>query len=106
MLFSSELTERVWGGVSLEGRTVLQVLANSILTAVGYRDDDESSEPTVRPYACAVGPGFRHEDPGVLVPGFQGLLKGFGLFSMDLSQRDSRCPILGSRITDRSLGVF
>ncbi|KAJ8348305.1 hypothetical protein SKAU_G00268940 [Synaphobranchus kaupii] len=46
----------VWGGISLEGRTNLHVLANGTLTAVRYRD--EILRPIVRPYAGAVGPGF------------------------------------------------
>ena len=46
----------VWGGISLEGRTDLHVLANGTLTAVRYRD--EILRPIVRPYAGAVGPGF------------------------------------------------
>ncbi|KAJ8349712.1 hypothetical protein SKAU_G00248420 [Synaphobranchus kaupii] len=46
----------VWGGISLEGRTNIHVLANGTLTAVRYRD--EIHRPTVRPYAGAVGPGF------------------------------------------------
>ncbi|KAJ8332481.1 hypothetical protein SKAU_G00422700 [Synaphobranchus kaupii] len=37
----------VWGGISLEGRTNLHVLANSTLTAVRYRD--EILRPIVRP---------------------------------------------------------
>ncbi|KAL0202719.1 hypothetical protein M9458_000737, partial [Cirrhinus mrigala] len=39
----------VWGGISLEGRTALHVLARGSLTAI---------RPLVRPYAGAVGPGF------------------------------------------------
>ncbi|KAL0172968.1 hypothetical protein M9458_033279, partial [Cirrhinus mrigala] len=39
----------VWGGISLEGRTALHVLARGSLTAI---------RPFVRPYAGAVGPGF------------------------------------------------
>ncbi|KAJ8333842.1 hypothetical protein SKAU_G00411610 [Synaphobranchus kaupii] len=46
----------VWGGISLEGRTNLHVLANGTLTAVRYRD--EILRPIVRPYTGAVGPGF------------------------------------------------
>ncbi|KAI4883548.1 hypothetical protein NFI96_026922, partial [Prochilodus magdalenae] len=46
----------VWGGISLEGRTALHVLARGSLTAVRYRD--EILRPFVRPYAGAVGPGF------------------------------------------------
>ncbi|KAJ8332478.1 hypothetical protein SKAU_G00422670 [Synaphobranchus kaupii] len=46
----------VWGGISLEGRTNLHMLANGTLTAVRYRD--EILRPIVRPYAGAVGPGF------------------------------------------------
>ncbi|KAG7484209.1 hypothetical protein MATL_G00046870 [Megalops atlanticus] len=46
----------VWGGISLEGRKNLHVLANGSLTAVRYRD--EILRPIVRPYASAVGPGF------------------------------------------------
>lgn len=46
----------VWGGISLEGRTDLHVIANGTLTAVRYRD--EILRPIVRPYAGAVGPGF------------------------------------------------
>ncbi|KAJ8376822.1 hypothetical protein SKAU_G00074020 [Synaphobranchus kaupii] len=46
----------VWGGISLEGRTNLDVLANGTLTAVRYRD--EILRPIVRPYAGAMGPGF------------------------------------------------
>lgn len=46
----------VWGGISLEGRTALHVLARGSLTATGYRD--EILRPIVRPYAGAVGPGF------------------------------------------------
>ncbi|KAL0175598.1 hypothetical protein M9458_027928, partial [Cirrhinus mrigala] len=38
----------VWGGISLEGRTALHVLARGSLTAI---------RPLVRPYAGAVGPG-------------------------------------------------
>ncbi|KAL0195257.1 hypothetical protein M9458_008829, partial [Cirrhinus mrigala] len=40
---------KVWGGISLEGRTALHVLARGSLTAF---------RPLVRPYAGAVGPGF------------------------------------------------
>ncbi|KAL0194495.1 hypothetical protein M9458_008067, partial [Cirrhinus mrigala] len=39
----------VWGGISLEGRTALHVLARGSLTAI---------RPLVRPYVGAVGPGF------------------------------------------------
>ncbi|KAI4894556.1 hypothetical protein NFI96_004455 [Prochilodus magdalenae] len=46
----------LWGGICLEGRTALHVLARGILTAIGYRD--EILRPLVRPYAGAVGPGF------------------------------------------------
>ncbi|XP_062862680.1 probable G-protein coupled receptor 82 [Trichomycterus rosablanca] len=46
----------VWGGISLEGRTALHVLARGTLTAIRYRD--EILRPIVRPYAGAVGPGF------------------------------------------------
>ncbi|KAL0165774.1 hypothetical protein M9458_037618, partial [Cirrhinus mrigala] len=46
----------VWGGISLEGRTALHVLARGSLTAIRYRD--EILRPLVRPYAGAVGPGF------------------------------------------------
>ena len=46
----------VWGGISLEGCTDLHVIANSTLTAVGYRD--EILRAAVRPYAGAVGLGF------------------------------------------------
>ncbi|KAJ8367800.1 hypothetical protein SKAU_G00078280 [Synaphobranchus kaupii] len=46
----------VWGGISLEGRTDLHVIANGTLTAVRYRD--EILRAIVRPYAGAVGPGF------------------------------------------------
>ncbi|KAI4884472.1 hypothetical protein NFI96_001274 [Prochilodus magdalenae] len=46
----------VWGGISLEGRTALRVLARGSLTAIRYRD--EILRPLVRPYAGAVGPGF------------------------------------------------
>ncbi|KAL0177266.1 hypothetical protein M9458_026160, partial [Cirrhinus mrigala] len=46
----------VWGGISLEGRTALHVLARGSLTAIRYRD--EIRRPLVRPYAGAVGPGF------------------------------------------------
>ncbi|CAJ0924595.1 unnamed protein product [Ranitomeya imitator] len=46
----------VLGGISLEGRTVLHVLARGSLTAIRYRD--EILRPLVRPYAGAVGPGF------------------------------------------------
>ncbi|KAL0204673.1 hypothetical protein M9458_002691, partial [Cirrhinus mrigala] len=45
----------VWGGISLEGRTALHVLARGSLTAIRYRD--EILRPLVRPYAGAVGPG-------------------------------------------------
>ena len=40
----------VWGGISLEGRTNLHVLANGNL--------DEILRPIVRTYAGVVGPGF------------------------------------------------
>ncbi|KAL0174413.1 hypothetical protein M9458_030381, partial [Cirrhinus mrigala] len=46
----------VWGGISLEGRTALHVLARGSLTAIRYRN--EILRPLVRPYAGAVGPGF------------------------------------------------
>ena len=46
----------VWGGISLEGRTALHVLARGTLTAIRYRN--EILRPIVRPYAGAVGPGF------------------------------------------------
>ncbi|KAL0147394.1 hypothetical protein M9458_057305, partial [Cirrhinus mrigala] len=46
----------VWGGISLEGRTALHVLARGSLTGIRYRD--EILRPLVRPYAGAVGPGF------------------------------------------------
>ncbi|KAL0152051.1 hypothetical protein M9458_052655 [Cirrhinus mrigala] len=46
----------VWGGISLEGRTALHVLARGSLTAIRYQD--EILRPLVRPYAGAVGPGF------------------------------------------------
>ena len=46
----------VWGGISMEGRTDLYWLENGSLTAVRHRD--EILEPTVRPYAGTVGPGF------------------------------------------------
>ncbi|KAL7829970.1 hypothetical protein SRHO_G00310970 [Serrasalmus rhombeus] len=46
----------VWGGISLEGRSALHVLARGSLTAIRYRD--EILRPLVRPYAGAVGPGF------------------------------------------------
>ncbi|KAL0161626.1 hypothetical protein M9458_045351, partial [Cirrhinus mrigala] len=46
----------VWGGISLEGRTALHVLARGSLTAIRYRD--EILRRLVRPYADAVGPGF------------------------------------------------
>ncbi|KAL7863205.1 hypothetical protein SRHO_G00121890 [Serrasalmus rhombeus] len=46
----------VWGGISLEGRTALHVLARGSLPAIRYRD--EILRPLVRPYAGAVGPGF------------------------------------------------
>uniref|UniRef100_A0A9J7X314 Tc1-like transposase DDE domain-containing protein n=1 Tax=Cyprinus carpio carpio TaxID=630221 RepID=A0A9J7X314_CYPCA len=46
----------VWGGISLEGRIPLHVLARGSLTAIRYRD--EILRPLVRPYASAVGPGF------------------------------------------------
>ncbi|CAJ0932136.1 unnamed protein product [Ranitomeya imitator] len=46
----------MWGGISLEGRTALHVLARGSLTAIRYRD--EILRPLVRPYAGAVGPGF------------------------------------------------
>ena len=46
----------VWGSMSLEGRTNLQVLAIATLTAVRY--PDEILRPIVRRYAGAVGPGF------------------------------------------------
>ncbi|KAL0149994.1 hypothetical protein M9458_054653 [Cirrhinus mrigala] len=46
----------VWGGISLEGRTALHVLARGSPTAVRYRD--EIIRPLVRPYGGAVGPGF------------------------------------------------
>ncbi|KAI4872222.1 hypothetical protein NFI96_000670 [Prochilodus magdalenae] len=45
----------VWGGISLEGRTALHVLARGSLTAIRYRD--EILRPLVRPYAGAVGLG-------------------------------------------------
>uniref|UniRef100_A0AAZ3SWD3 Transposase n=1 Tax=Oncorhynchus tshawytscha TaxID=74940 RepID=A0AAZ3SWD3_ONCTS len=46
----------VWDGISLWGRTALHVLARSSLTAIRCRD--EILRPLVRPYVCAVGPGF------------------------------------------------
>ena len=46
----------VWGGISLEGRTDLYVLAGGTMNAIRYRD--EILRPIVRPYAGAVGPGF------------------------------------------------
>ncbi|CAJ0937133.1 unnamed protein product [Ranitomeya imitator] len=46
----------VWGGISLEGRTALHVLARGSLTAIRYRD--ELIRPLVRAYAGAVGPVF------------------------------------------------
>ncbi|KAL0152685.1 hypothetical protein M9458_052408 [Cirrhinus mrigala] len=46
----------VWGGISLEGRPALYVLARGSLTAIRYRD--EILRPLVRPYTGAVGPGF------------------------------------------------
>ncbi|KAB5558818.1 hypothetical protein PHYPO_G00021570 [Pangasianodon hypophthalmus] len=46
----------VWGGISLEGRTDLHMLASGTLIAVRYRD--EILRATVRPYTGAVGPGF------------------------------------------------
>ncbi|KAI4876386.1 hypothetical protein NFI96_017851, partial [Prochilodus magdalenae] len=46
----------VWGGISLEGRKALHVLARGSLAAIRYRD--EILSPLVRPYAGAVGPGF------------------------------------------------
>ncbi|KAI4896476.1 hypothetical protein NFI96_032684, partial [Prochilodus magdalenae] len=46
----------VWGGISLEGRRALHVLARGSLTAIRYRD--EFLRPLVRPYAGVVGPGF------------------------------------------------
>ena len=46
----------VWGGISMEGRTDLYWLENGSLTAIRQRD--EILEPTVRPYAGAVDPGF------------------------------------------------
>ncbi|KAI4903409.1 hypothetical protein NFI96_025899, partial [Prochilodus magdalenae] len=47
---------KVWGGISLEGRTDLYRLDNGTLTAIRYQD--EILRPAVRPYAGAVGPGF------------------------------------------------
>ena len=44
------------GGISLECRTNLHVLANGTLTAVMYRN--EILRPIVRPYVGAVSPGF------------------------------------------------
>lgn len=46
----------VWGGMSLESRTDLHLLAISTLTTV--RSRDMIFRATVRPYACAVGPEF------------------------------------------------
>lgn len=46
----------VWGGISLEGRTALHVLATASLTAISYQD--EILRPLVRPYTGAVGPRF------------------------------------------------
>ncbi|KAG2470935.1 TC1A transposase, partial [Polypterus senegalus] len=46
----------VWGGISMEGRTDIYCVGNGALTTIRYRD--EILEPTVRPYAGAVGPGF------------------------------------------------
>ena len=46
----------VWGGLSLDGHTDLQVLQGGTLTAVRYRD--EILGPIVRPYAGAIGPQF------------------------------------------------
>ena len=45
----------VWGGISLEGRTVL---ARGTVTASRYRVPYVILRPIVRPYAGAVGPGF------------------------------------------------
>ncbi|KAL7880179.1 hypothetical protein SRHO_G00024330 [Serrasalmus rhombeus] len=58
VLFTDESSGSVmvWGGISLEGRTALHVLARGSLTAIRYRD--EILRPLVRPYAGAVGPGF------------------------------------------------
>ncbi|KAL7844027.1 hypothetical protein SRHO_G00225660 [Serrasalmus rhombeus] len=49
-------TDESRGGISLEGRTALHVLARGSLTAIRYRD--EILRPLVGPYAGAVGPGF------------------------------------------------
>uniref|UniRef100_A0AAY5LCZ4 Tc1-like transposase DDE domain-containing protein n=1 Tax=Esox lucius TaxID=8010 RepID=A0AAY5LCZ4_ESOLU len=46
----------VWGGISLEGRTDIHLLASDTLTAVGYRE--EILRPIIRPYAGAVAPGI------------------------------------------------
>ncbi|CAJ0936225.1 unnamed protein product, partial [Ranitomeya imitator] len=46
----------MWGGISLDCRTALHVLARGSLTAIRYRD--EILRPLVRPYTGAVDPGF------------------------------------------------
>ena len=46
----------VWGGVCLRGRMKPHVMAAGTLTAVRYRD--EILDPTVRPFAGAIGNNF------------------------------------------------
>ncbi|KAL0154165.1 hypothetical protein M9458_050523 [Cirrhinus mrigala] len=78
----------VWGGISLEGRTALHVLARGSLTAVRYRD--EILRPLVRPYAGAVGPGFllMQDNARPHVAGvYQQFLQDEGIDAMDWPAR-------------------
>ena len=74
----------VWGGISLEGRATLHVLARGILTAIRYRD--EILRPIMRPYAGAVGPGFlvmHDNDRPHVAEVFQQFLHDEGIDAMD-----------------------
>ncbi|KAL6457486.1 hypothetical protein MHYP_G00344490 [Metynnis hypsauchen] len=78
----------VWGGISLEGRTALHVLARGSMTAIRYRD--EILRPLVRPYAGAVGPGFllMQDDARPHVAGVcQQFLQDEGIEAMDWPAR-------------------
>ncbi|KAL0152830.1 hypothetical protein M9458_051870 [Cirrhinus mrigala] len=80
----------VWGGISLEGRTALHVLARGSLTAIRYRD--EILRPLVRPYAGAVGPGFllMQDNARPHVAGVcQQFLQDEGIDAMDWPARSS-----------------
>ncbi|KAI4880234.1 hypothetical protein NFI96_010275 [Prochilodus magdalenae] len=85
----------VWGGISLEGRTALHVLARGSLTAIRYRD--EILRPLVRPYAGAVGPGFllMQDNAGPHVAGVcQQFLQDEGIEAMDwLARSPDLTPI-------------